>query len=212
MKKKATLALIGGTGKVGRHIAAEALRYGCTVRMLVRDPKKMVNQKNGIEMIEGTVENAAAIRSLLKDCQVVINTFGQPVKEPPLYSSVTKNVLVVMEELGVNRYIGVTGGSLTLQSDQKKVSSKIGARMFELIYSEMMKDKKKEAEVLSCYKSIDWTLLRLPFVLEREKITGVKVNLEDMPGVTIGNKDIAQFIVSQINGKSYIHKTPFIAN
>jgi len=51
MKKKATPALIGGTGKVGRHIAAEVLRHGCTVRMLVRDPKKTVNQKHGIEMV-----------------------------------------------------------------------------------------------------------------------------------------------------------------
>ena len=88
----------------------------------------------------------------------------------------------------------------------------MGARIFELIYPEMMKDKKKEAEMLSCYKAIDWTLLRLPFVVEREKATGVKVNLEEMPGFTIGNKDIAQFMVSQMKGKSYIHKTPFIAN
>jgi len=55
------------------------------------------------------VENVDAIRSLLKDCQVVINTFGQPVKEPPLYSSVTKNILAIMAEPGINRYIGVIG-------------------------------------------------------------------------------------------------------
>ncbi|MGG2093724.1 NmrA family NAD(P)-binding protein [Bacillus sp. S13(2024)] len=35
------IAVIGGTGKVGRYIASEALKNGYQVRMLVRNPKKI---------------------------------------------------------------------------------------------------------------------------------------------------------------------------
>lgn len=82
--------------------------------------------------------------------------------------------------------------------------------MFKVIYPEMMRDKKKEADMLSRHKAIDWTLILLPLVLGREKTTNVKVNLSDMQGFIIGNKDIAQFTISQIKGEGYIHKTPFI--
>lgn len=40
MNKPFKIAIIGGTGKVGRRIATKALESGYQVRMLVRDPKK----------------------------------------------------------------------------------------------------------------------------------------------------------------------------
>ena len=36
------IAIIGGTGKAGRYIASKALEKGYHVRMLVRDPEKLV--------------------------------------------------------------------------------------------------------------------------------------------------------------------------
>lgn len=33
------IAVIGGTGKVGRYIASESLKNGYQIRMLVRNPK-----------------------------------------------------------------------------------------------------------------------------------------------------------------------------
>jgi hypothetical protein len=60
-----------------------------------------------------------------------------------IYSLVTTNILETMNELGIRRYIGVTGGSLTITGDNKRFLNKIGAKMFEIFFSEMMMDKKK---------------------------------------------------------------------
>lgn len=57
------------------------------------------------------------IQKLLKDCQIVINTFGQSIKEKLIYSRITEKILEVMTDLQINRYIGVTGGSLTITGD-----------------------------------------------------------------------------------------------
>lgn len=212
MSQRGRIAVIGGTGKVGQHIAGEAVRHGYGVRMLVRNPQKINEQNSSIDILEGTVENRDTIKTLLKDCQAVINTFGQPPKAVPLYSNVTKQILEIMSELQINRYIGVTGGSLTLKNDKKSLLNKAGAKLFETVYTEMLQDKKKEANLLFQTKELDWTLVRLPFVKEREKAAAVKVNAADMPGLTIGNKDIARFLVSQLKGKRYIHQAPFISN
>lgn len=109
MNKPYKIAIIGGTGKVGRRIATKALENRYQVRMLVRNPKKLTLSDDRIEIVEGNVQNSRDIQKILKDCQIVINTFGQPLKEKQIYSSVTETILEIMADLQSERYIGVTG-------------------------------------------------------------------------------------------------------
>ncbi|MCM3032808.1 NAD(P)H-binding protein [Niallia sp. MER 6] len=207
------IAIIGGTGKVGRRIAVKALENGYQVRMLVRTPKKLSLNDDRIEIVEGAVQNREDIQKLLKDCQIVINTFGQPLKEKPIYSSVTKTIIEIMAELQIERYIGVTGGSLTISNDKKSLINRLGAKLFENFYSDMMIDKKKEWDFLNSNEQIEkWTLIRLPFITDQEDIGYIKENLTDLPGIKITNGDIATFIINQIEDSKYIQKAPFISN
>ncbi|QDP99621.1 NAD-dependent epimerase/dehydratase family protein [Lysinibacillus fusiformis] len=206
------IAIIGGTGKVGRHIAARALEKGYQVRMLVRNPEKLTFRDARVEIVEGNAQNLKDIQKLLKDCQIVLNTFGQPLQEKQIYSSVTKNILEVMTDLQINRYIGVTGGSLTINGDKKSVINRVGAKLFEIFYSNMMIDKKKEWHILNDHKLIKWTLIRLPFVVDGKEKGDIKENLTDMPGTKITNRDIATFIINQIENLKYVQKAPFISN
>lgn len=207
------IAIIGGTGKVGRRIAVKALENGYQVRMLVRTPKKLSLIDDRIEIVEGAVQNREDIQKLLKDCQIVINTFGQPLKEKPIYSSVTKTIIEIMAELQIERYIGVTGGSLTISNDKKSLINRLGAKLFENFYSDMMIDKKKEWDFLNSNEQIEkWTLIRLPLITDQEDIGYIKENLTDLPGIKITNGDIGTFIINQIEDSKYIQKAPFISN
>ncbi|MGM7636537.1 NAD(P)-dependent oxidoreductase [Bacillus sp. Hm123] len=205
------VAIIGGNGKVGRFVAKQAIENGHEVRLLARNLNKLHTVDKRIEFVKGDARNPHTIQSLLEGCEVVINTLGQPVKEFPIYSMVTKSILDTMSDLGISRYIGVTGGSLDVQGDEKSISNKMGARMFQILFPKMMQDKEREFEALQ-NSILDWTLIRLPFVIEGTTSYGIKESLTDMPGVKINNTDIASFIIRQIKEKEYIHKTPFIAN
>jgi len=207
-----TIAIIGGTGRVGRHIAMNAIQRGYKVRMLVRNPKKLLVKSDHIEVVKGQIQDIENIRALLTDCEIVINTFGQPSKEEPMYSQVTKNIVSVMKDLNISRYIGVAGGSLTMKQDQKGVLNRFGARLFEFLFPKVIEDRKLEWEVLFSNKQIDWTLIRLPFVKDSLKSNDIKESLTNMPGTKITNQDIATFILDQINNQKYIHKAPFISH
>ncbi|CAM3630509.1 NAD(P)-dependent oxidoreductase [Marinicrinis lubricantis] len=205
------IVIIGGTGRAGRHIAAEALDKGYQVRMLIRNPDKLSNKDPRIEIIRGTIEDTD-IKQLLKGCETVINTFGQPAKSKPIYSRLTQSILQTMQELHIKRYIGVTGGSLTLEGDQKGFINKIGAKIFQLLYGELLKDRLQEWRILNEYKQIEWSMVRLPFIVEGSKGGVIKEHLTDMPGTRITSGDIAEFLVRQIHDKTYVHRSPFIAN
>ncbi|MCI0768489.1 NAD(P)H-binding protein [Bacillus sp. TL12] len=208
---KSTIAIIGGTGKVGKFLAETAIKKGYTVRMLVRNPEKVSVTSPNIELIKGYAQNPHSIRSLLEGCEAVVNTFGQPNRDTPLYSEVTKLIITIMGDIGIKRYIGVTGGSLDIYGDKKSFVNKLGAIVFRIMYSKMIKDKKKELIILQESK-IDWTLVRLPFIYEKDINKTIKENLFDMPGLTITNRNIADFLIDEISNSKYIRKTPFIAN
>ncbi|HWI48979.1 MAG TPA: NAD(P)H-binding protein, partial [Rummeliibacillus sp.] len=203
---------IGGTGKVGRHIASIAIKKGYQVRMLVRNPERFKYRDDSLEIVEGQIQDIYTIRKLLNDCKIVINTFGQPLKEVPMYSNVTKNILEIMKDLKISRYIGVSGGSLTINSDKKNILNRFGSKMFEIFFTKMMADKKSEWEILINNKQIEWTLIRLPFVIDSLKTDVIKENLTDMPGTKISNQDIASFIIDNIDNPKYVHKAPFISH
>ncbi|MFC6602191.1 NAD(P)H-binding protein [Ectobacillus funiculus] len=75
----------------------------------------------------------------------------------------------------------------------------------------MIQDKKKELALLQ-ESGIDWTLVRLPFVFEKSGNKAIKESLYDMPGLTITNRDIADFLINEISDSKYLRQTPFIAN
>lgn len=212
MEQSYKIAIIGGTGKVGRHIASRALENGHQVRMLVRNPDKLTYKDARVEIVRGNVEHQEDIKKLLAGCQVVINAFGQPIKDEPMYSSVTKRILDVMADMEIPRYIGVTGASLTIEGDRKSFINRIGAKVFEILYSNMMKNKREEWDILKKSKDVKWTLIRLPFIAEGTEIGSIKENLTNMPGTKITNQDIATFLINQTGSEKYIYKAPFISN
>ncbi|MGY4763698.1 NAD(P)-dependent oxidoreductase [Paenibacillus caseinilyticus] len=204
-----TIALIGGTGRVGRHIAATAVQKGYGVRLLRRSPG--AEAAGGMEVIGGDARDRKSLRMLLAGCHAVINAYGQSPKGEQLYSEVTREILALMKEGGIPRYIGVTGGSLVLPHDRRGLFNRTAAGVFRMMYPEMIAAKEKEYGVIAGSEA-KWTLVRLPFVSEGAAAGKIKVSHTSMPGYRITNGAIASFLVDQVTDPSHVGMTPFIAN
>jgi nucleoside-diphosphate-sugar epimerase len=68
-----TLALTGGTGFVGGHTIAEALRRGHSVRAIARRPQPA---REGLEWIAGSLSDEPALRRLVAGADVVVHIAG----------------------------------------------------------------------------------------------------------------------------------------
>jgi nucleoside-diphosphate-sugar epimerase len=68
-----TLALTGGTGFVGGHAIAEALRRGHRVRALARKPQ---DPRDGLEWIAGSLSDEPALHRLVDGTDVVVHIAG----------------------------------------------------------------------------------------------------------------------------------------
>lgn len=205
------IAILGANGKVGKFLINEALEQGFQVKILTGNSKNMPINNENIEVIIGDARDFSSIQELLQGCRAVINAVGQPKNESYIFSTVTKHILKVMKEYEIKRYILISGGSINVVGDQKGIVNKMGANLFKLFLPKMMQDKYKELQILQS-SDVDWTVVRLPFVIEGNGIGNIKESLVDMPGIKIQNGDIAPFVIKQINSKLYVGKCPFISN
>lgn len=211
MESTNKIAILGANGKVGKFLVTEALEKGYQVKVLTRNSENMTITNENIEVIIGDARDFSSIHKLLKGCRAVINAVGQPKNESYIFSTVTKHILEAMKEFGIKRYIVISGGSLNVTGDQKGIVNKIGATLFKVFLSKMMQDKYKELQTIQG-SNVDWTIVRLPFVMEGKSIGKIKESLVDMPGMKIRNSDIAPFVIKEINSERYVGKCPFISN
>ena len=205
------IAVIGGTGKSGTYLVKELLKQGYSIKLLHRNPSSLSLSDPLIELISGDARNSEAIEILLNDCNAVISTLGQAVGEPTIFSQATENILNAMTKHGIRRYIVVTGLNVDAPGDHKNEKVRFATDWMYQNYPKTTKDRQVEFEYLSKSK-LDWTLVRLPMIIQTDESFPVAISLEDCPGENISASDLARFLIDQLSNEEYIRKSPFIAN
>ena len=107
------LLVLGGTGRTGNHVLAQAVQRGHHVRALVRNPGVAVPA--GVEVIGGTPSNIDDVRRAAAGTEAVIvalnssrtsdNPWAKPASPPAFMTNAARNVLTVMDEMGIGRIV-----------------------------------------------------------------------------------------------------------
>lgn len=168
---------------------------------------------SSVEIVNGNVNAVDAIRTLLHGCDAVISTLGMgiPNSEPTIFSQSTRNILQAMNELKITRYIVITGLNVDTPFDKKSAKTQAATDWMRTNYPKSTSDKQSEYSLLN-ESDIDWTLVRLPSIIQTDETGEIVDDLADCPGEKISATDLAHFLIGQLTDRKYIRKAPFIAN
>lgn len=119
MNQNSTIAVLGGGGRTGKFLVTQLLQQGYSLNVLLRKPSNFVNHESLIEIVEGDALDIEAIRQLLKGCTAVLSTIGQRADEPLVSLQATSNIIKVMHEINIRRYILVAGINIDTPFDKK---------------------------------------------------------------------------------------------
>lgn len=205
------IALIGGSGKAGKYILKNLIHQGFQVKALVRSPEKIQFDSPLVEWVQGDVRDISAVQQLLNGCEAVISALGQPAGQPSVFSEATRHIITVMTELGLKRYLLITGLNVDTPFDQKSQKTQMGTDWMKANYPVTTADKQLEYETL-VKSELDWTLVRLPMIEQTDTNNEIKVDLQDCPGDQISATALANFLIAQLKEQSYSRQAPFIAN
>ena len=214
-KKNKTIALLGATGMVGGYILNKALIQGYEVRALVRTPAKLDAFKNQITIIQGDARDVASIQELLTGCDVVISALG-PVKAEgkaavDICSAATSQILEVMRQQNLNRYIVISGAAVTMPGDHRNLKGWMIQKLAQIALSEILRDKNREFNLLQA-SWVQWTLVRCPLIDPEPYRHAAQARLDTPASFNLRAGELARFVIDQIDSLEYIRKGPFLGS
>jgi len=205
------IAVLGGGGRTGKYLVTELIAKGYSVKLLLRNPETFQTKSPLIEIIHGDAIDFVAVNSLLKNCQAVISTIGQRPGEPLVAEQATKNVLEAMSRNGINRYILLAGINVDTPFDKKGPETINATNWMKSNFPIIQEDRQKSYSLL-VNSSINWTLLRVPFIDFNQAKCKMGISLYDCLGNKIDAGSIATFLTLQLEDCTYYNKAPFIYN
>jgi putative NADH-flavin reductase len=166
---------------------------------------------------EGKIEGGDAliskdIEAALNGIEVVIQTLGVSLRDlfrpVSLFSHATGVLMNAMESQAVKRLICVTGFGA---GDSYAKISFLQLVPFRLVFGRAYDDKSVQERLIK-NSSLDWTIVR-PGILTSGRRTG-RYKIFDKPSQwrngMISRSDVAEFLVRQIEDRTYVRKAPVL--
>lgn len=211
MNQHNTVAVIGATGKAGKYLVKQLLLDGYAVKALIRKPDNYTLAHPSLQIIEGDIQSTSAVEKLLNGCDAVISTLGQAKDEPLISSLAATNITTLMKQYGIKRYIFVCGLNIDVPGDNKSAANVVKSDWMRNNFPDVVADKQKAYNIVAA-SNVDWTMVRLPFIVQTDEKGKLDVSLEDCPGENINTSDLADFLIRQIHDSQYIRRSPFVAS
>jgi len=206
--------IIGASKGIGLATTSQALERGHTVRALARSADGIALSSQRLEKMRGDALNSQDVEAALDGVDVVIQCLGvglgdlfRPVH---LFSEATRVLIAAMTAKGVARLIAVTGFGA---GDSRASISCLQRIPFQLVFGRAYQDKSLQEQLIK-ESALDWTIVR-PGVLTAGRQTG-RYKVLDEPAQwrngIISRQDVADFLVRQIEDRSFVGKAPVLVN
>lgn len=213
-----TIALFGATGKTGRRVLERALTAGYSVRALVRDPSKLTLPSDtvtseALTVVRGDVLDAAAVEETIAGTDAVLSLFGQ-VKGSPrtLQTDGTRLIVAAMERQGVSRLVTLSGGGLRDdEHDRPGAGDRVMRTLLQALAGHVLADAEGHLQVLQA-SGLDWTVVRGPRLTEDAATGSYRVGWVGVgTGMKISRDDLADFILTQVDDRTFVRQLPFVS-
>ena len=209
----AVIALFGATGKTGSRVLARAVAAGHEVQVLVRDPSKLGPVSDQVTVVPGDVLDAAAVDRTVAGADVVLSVFGQ-VKGSPrdLQARGTLLIIEAMKRHDISRVVTLSGGGLRAPQDRPKLPDRMIRAALKLMAGHVLADAEGHLAVLA-ESGVDWTVVRGPRLTEEPGRGRYRVGWVGVDASTqISRDDLADFILTQVEDRRFVHQLPFISD
>lgn len=206
--------IVGASKGIGLETSRQALKAGHHVRALARSAAGIALSDSNLEKLRGDALNRQDVEAALHGMDVAIQVLGvrpadmfRPIH---LFSDATRILVSAMEGQGVKRLICVTGFGA---GDSRASISWLQRVPFRLLLGRAYDDKSVQEGIIKD-SSLDWTIVR-PGVLTNGGRTRRYKILEEASqwrnGI-ISRADVADFLVRQIEDRTYVGKAPVLVN
>ena len=208
------ILIIGASKGIGLEATRLALASGYDVRALARTASVINLHDVRLEKVQGDALNKQDVGTALTGVDAVIVTLGVSLgalcKPVHLFSDATRLLIAEMKDKGVKRLICITGFGA---GDSQASIGFLQRLPFKIVFGRAYDDKSLQEKLIK-ESGLDWTIAR-PGVLLNGPRTGRYKVLREQPewrnGV-ISRANVADFLVKQIEDRTFVHACAVLVN
>ena len=206
------LLLLGATGPTGQHVVSQALQRGHDVTLLVRDPQRLPDSFRRLRVHTGSATDESALGRAVAGQDAVISTLGVGKSFNPqgLIAGSVPSIIQAMTLHQVRRLIFMSayGVGPTIQ-DVPFVPKLFMRTLLRDVYAD-----KAAGDSALRNSDLEWTLVH-PVTLTNSEATGKyrvgeRLALHGFPAIS--RADVADFLVKQIDDRSYVRTSVLVSS
>ncbi len=210
------VVVIGGSRGVGLETVKALLERGHDVIAFSRGANSLQLDHPKLTRVAGNATSANDIRAACKDADAVVQALGVPISLKlltgpiDLFSSATRTVVSVMEDMNIKRLIAVTGFGA---GDSEAAISCVQKVPYNIVFGHAYRDKSGQ-ETLIKNSNLDWTIVR-PGVLTNQRLKRpyrVRTQPSQWRNGLISRAAVADYIASAIDDPATIGAEPVLSN
>lgn len=208
------ILVIGASKGIGLATTKAALATGYDVRAFARTAKAMTLSDPRLEKVQGDAKRQQDVEAALADVDAVILTLGvglgELFKPVTLFSDATRVIIAAMKAKTVKRLICVTGFGA---GDSQASIGLLQRAPFQIVFGRAYDDKTRQEDLIK-QSGLEWTIAR-PGVLLNGPRSGCYKALREPSswrnGI-ISRASVADFLVKQIEDRTYLYAAPVLVN
>ena len=204
------IAIIAGSGGIGRWLLSIAREDGNHVKTLVRDRRKLPGDLGAIGVIEGDVRDASAVEAVIGGSDVVLSALGGDGTGPTDTREIgTLNIITAMKDQNVTRLLAISTAGVEEDPNMNVLARKIFLPLF-LRYPIADCRNMERAIVAS---GLVWSIVRPSRLTDGPRTGLYRANERFVPegGREISRADVADFMVRTIVDERTIRKIAALA-
>lgn len=196
----------GATGLTGRAVVRAALATGLEVTALTRDARKLAPMP-GLTVVVADPTDVEVLRRVLPEHDAVIQCLGVggkgDGKVTTVLSEATSVLVTAMADGGVARLVALSNVGAGSSVEQgpwtyRRLVRPVVMGLF-LRWLRPIIDDKNRMEPLIMTSGLAWSIIRLPNVVERPPRRSFRLSTgSSSVGLSIGNADLARFLVASL--------------
>jgi len=203
------IAVIAANGRLGKAFVEAALKAGHSVRAGVRGVNTLAAHPN-LEIVPCDATNADELRVLLAGQEVVVSAIGHVKGSAPDVQTVATQVIVdVMTELGIKRYVDVTGTGVRFAGDKITLIDRFLNLGVGIMDPSRVKDGIDHQEVLKG-SDLDWTTVRV-LKLQNVEAKPFTLRLHGPTKSFVGREEVAGAMLEVVEENSFLREAPILS-
>jgi len=207
------IAVIGASGRTGRHVVRQALGQGDDVVAVVRSSGSLEMTHPRLRIAEADARDVESLRQALQGCDAVVSAIGtRAAPKVDLHSTGIANIMQAMAENDVRRLSAISAAGAFARGHRNLT---FGYKLLIRTAYRALYDDLEMMETLIMASGMEWTIARPSGLTDGPRTGDYRIGLTGQPlkaGGKISREDVAGFLLKSLKVDTWLHRAVVISN